>query len=85
MYTSKKVHCVSHNKGVFEAWKFLKLFVNMIGDSEFVALLRPIPNNTGGAVVKGLVVFNDDFEVDAMSSDIYDILNIDMAGYAACM
>lgn len=50
---------------VFAAWKFLKLFVNLHGETEFVSLIRPILNPTGSKI--NYIIFNEDWEIDGMT------------------
>lgn len=50
---------------VFAAWKFLKLYVNLRGETEFVSLIRPILNPAGSKI--NYIIFNDDWEIDAMT------------------
>ena len=64
---------------LFTAWKFLKLFVTSSGETEFVALIRPIMNPAGSKV--NYLIINEDWEVDSMTQQIYELFMIDAQLY----
>jgi len=65
LYSQKEIYCVMKKGNLFSAWKFLKLYVTSSGDTEFVALIRPIMNPPGSKV--NYLIINEDWEVDSMT------------------
>lgn len=61
LYSQKKIFCLHKEGYIFPAWKFLKLFVGVNGESRFVAMIKPI--DIYSEKKEDYIIFDQDWEI----------------------
>lgn len=79
LYRQTKVFCLHKMGYIFQAYKFLKLYLNPRGNLEYVSLIRPILKNEADQT--NFIVLNENWEIDSMSHSIWQALNLDPRSY----
>lgn len=75
LYSQKKVYCIHKSGVLFTAWKFVKLYVDMNGQSQFVVMIRPTDLNNEKK--HDFIVINSDWEINGMTANLHQILHVD--------
>ncbi|CAD8068730.1 unnamed protein product [Paramecium sonneborni] len=75
LYSQRKVYCIHKNGYMFTAQKFLKLYVDLNGQSQFVVMLRPTDINNEKK--HDVIILNSDWEINGMTPNIIQSLQID--------
>ncbi|EGR29365.1 hypothetical protein IMG5_156920 [Ichthyophthirius multifiliis] len=71
MYSQRRIFCQNKQGQLFAAWKFIKQYVTLQGQSQFIALIRPITFFNGRII--NFIIFNEDWEIESMSKELFDL------------
>ncbi|CAD8089602.1 unnamed protein product [Paramecium sonneborni] len=74
LYSQRKVYCIHKTGYMFTAQKFLKLYVDLNGQSQFVVMLRPTDINNEKK--HDVIILNSDWEINGMTPNIIQSLQI---------
>lgn len=74
LYSQRRIFCIHKSGTMFTAWKFLKLYVDMNGQSQFVIMVRPTDYNNEKK--HDYVILNNDWEVNGMTNNVLSGLNL---------
>ncbi|CAD8148434.1 unnamed protein product [Paramecium octaurelia] len=75
LYSQRKVYCIHKTGYMFTAQKFLKLYVDLNGCSQFVVMLRPTDINNEKK--HDVIILNSDWEINGMTPNVIQSLQID--------
>ena len=70
MYKSKKIFCKNKHGYIFLCSKFLKQYININGNFQYIAMIKPI-SSTG--IQFSYIIMNEDWEIDSMSERLYSL------------
>ncbi|CAD8107864.1 unnamed protein product [Paramecium primaurelia] len=75
LYSQRKIYCLHKSGFMFTAWKFLKLYVDLNGQSQFVIMIRP--TDFDNEKKHDYIILNNDWEINGMTNNVLSGLNID--------
>ncbi|EGR33918.1 hypothetical protein IMG5_031020 [Ichthyophthirius multifiliis] len=79
LYSQRKVFCMNKQGDIFQSYKYVKQFVTLQGNCEYIALIRPIKSPQG--LKQLFLILNENWEIDCMSDIIYQALGINPLTY----
>ncbi|CAD8090150.1 unnamed protein product [Paramecium sonneborni] len=77
LYSQRKVYCIHKSGYMFTAQKFLKLYVDLNGQSQFVVMIRPTDLNNEKK--HDVIILNQDWEINGMTQNVIQSLQIDQS------
>ncbi|CAD8195861.1 unnamed protein product [Paramecium octaurelia] len=75
LYSQRKIYCLHKSGVMFTAWKFLKLYVDLNGQSQFVIMVRP--TDFDNEKKHDYIILNNDWEINGMTNNVLSGLNLD--------
>ncbi|CAD8121761.1 unnamed protein product [Paramecium sonneborni] len=75
LYSQRKIYCLHKSGIMFTAWKFLKLYVDLNGLSQFVIMIRP--TDFDNEKKHDYIILNNDWEINGMTNNVLQGLNLD--------
>ncbi|CAK58161.1 unnamed protein product (macronuclear) [Paramecium tetraurelia] len=75
LYSQRKIYCLHKSGFMFTAWKFLKLYVDLNGLSQFVIMVRP--TDFDNEKKHDYIILNNDWEINGMTNNVLSGLNLD--------
>ncbi|CAD8070191.1 unnamed protein product [Paramecium primaurelia] len=77
LYSQRKVYCIHKSGYMFTAQKFLKLYIDLNGQSQFVVMIRPTDLNNEKK--HDVIILNQDWEINGMTPNVIQSLQIDQS------
>ncbi|CAD8096084.1 unnamed protein product [Paramecium primaurelia] len=74
LYSQRKIYCLHKSGVMFTAWKFLKLYVDLNGLSQFVIMVRP--TDFDNEKKHDYMIINNDWEINGLTNNVLSGLNL---------